>query len=218
MPNFSIDIYQSVLMEIRERLFSADILSKKENVVFIESTALQIRKILELISYLSILVNSEKLNHKEKNEWRAPKIIETMASKTTIFYPLPSRVIAPREKESEPILIPLSTRCALSQADFIDAYGNCGKILHAQHPFKDEVDFRRYFLENAQVIQRIRNLLQNHVIAIRHDYDKYTFLAVEFDFTNNEDTRPTFIREYKSYILDEIKLKNLFEEFWKKSR
>jgi hypothetical protein len=214
MSKFSIDSYQSALMEIRERFLSAVILSKKENVVFIESTALQIRKILELISYLSILVNLGKLNHKEKNEWRAQKIIETMAGKTTIFYPLPSRVIVPEGKVGEPVLIPLSTKYALSQADFIDAYGNCGKILHAQHPFKDELDFRRYYVANAQVLDKIRNLLENHVIAIRHDYNKYTFLSVEFDFTNNEDTRPTYIREYKSHIFDEMRLKGLFENFW----
>jgi hypothetical protein len=213
--NFPVESYQSALMEIRERLISADILSKQHNVVFIESTALQIRKILELIAYLSILVNSEKLNHKEKNEWRAQKIIETLASKTTIFYPLPSRVIAPQEKESEPTLIPLATRYALSQSDFVDAYSNCGKILHAQHPFKDELDFRQYFAANRQVLSKIRHLLQNHVIAIRHDHNKYTFLSVEFDFTNNEDTRSTIIREYKSHIFDEIRLKNLFEKFWR---
>ena len=78
MPNFSKEEYLLVIGEIRERVFSAEVLSKEKNVVFIESTALQIRKILELIAYLSVLVNIEKLNHREKNEWHAKKIIEAL--------------------------------------------------------------------------------------------------------------------------------------------
>ena len=214
MANFSKERYQSALTEIRQRLFSADILATKENVVFIESTALQIRKILELISYLSVLVNSEKLNHKEKNEWHPQKIIETLTTKTTIFYPFPSRIIAPKNREAEPTLIPLLSKQALSQADFIDAYSSCGRILHAQHPFKEDLDFVCYFSKNKEILRKIRYLLQNHVIAIRHDSKKYTFLCVEFDFTNSEDARPTIIQEYKTHIFDELQLKSLFDELW----
>jgi len=66
MHIFSTDQYSLILQEIRERMHSADIFSNQKNLVFIESTSLQIRKILELIAYLSVLVNNEKLNHKEK--------------------------------------------------------------------------------------------------------------------------------------------------------
>jgi hypothetical protein len=214
MSNFSIESYQAALMEIRQRLFSADILSKQDGVVFIESTALQIRKVLELIAYLSLLVNSEKLNHKEKNEWHPKKIIDALVVKTTIFYPLPSRIIAPHNKDGEPVLIPLSTKLALSQADFIAAYNNCGKVLHAQHPFEDELDFQRFAKVNKDALIKIKNLLQSHVIAIRQDSKKYTFLSVEFDFSNNENSKPTLIRGYKTLIFDELQLKSLFESFW----
>jgi hypothetical protein len=214
MSDFSIEKYQAALTEIRERLLAAEILSKHESVVFIESTALQVRKILELIAYLSLLVNEEKLSHKEKNDWHADRIINYLISKTTIFYPLPCRIIAPQSQEEEPVLIPLSTKLALSQADFNSAYSNCGKILHAQHPFKDEIDFRRFSDGNKEALRKIKNLLHSHVIAIRHDSKKYTFLSVEFDFTNGEDSRPTVIQEYKTRIFDEAQLKSLFESFW----
>lgn len=214
MPHFSVEKYQSVLEEIRKRLFSAYVLSKQNNVVFIESTALQIRKILELMSYLSMLVNSGKLNHKEKNDWHAQRIIESLASKTTIFYPLPARVIPPDREVDQPILVPLGTKHSLSQAEFGNAYSDCGKVLHAQHPFKDELDYRSYFDKNKQILDKIRNLLQNHVIAVRHDSNKYTFLCVEFDFTHNANTGPTVVRQYKTHIYDEGRLKNLFEKLW----
>lgn len=214
MSSFSADKYTSALSEIRERLFSADILSKNRNVVFIESTALQIRKILELISYLSILVNSDKLNHKERNEWHAQKVLKALDKKAMIFYPLPCRVIPPEGDRSQPTLIPLGLKYALSQEDFVHAYNTCGKILHAQHPFKDDLDFGHYFYENKKTLDKIRCLLNSHVIAIGHDSQKYTFLYIEFDFTNDADTKPTFIREYKSLIFDEIQLKSMFENLW----
>lgn len=214
MSIFLVEKYTSALNEIRERLISANILSKNKNVVFIESTALQIRKILELISYLSILVNSGKLNHKERNEWHAQKIIETLDKKTMLFYPLPCRVIPPEEERSQPVLIPLGLKYALSQRDFVHTYNTCGKILHAQHPFKEELDFERYFHANEQALDKIQHLLQNHVIPIGHDTQKYTFLYIEFDFTNNDHTKPTVIREYKSLIYNESQLKALFENLW----
>lgn len=217
MSHSTIEKYSLVLKEIRERLLSADILSEEENVVFIESTALQIRKVLELISYLSVLVNSEKLNHKEKSEWHPQKIIEALNAKTTIFYPLPSKMIYSQDKGGEPVLIPLGVMHALSQAEFIEAYGRCGKILHAQHPLKDDINIAHFYTSNKKVLEKVRGLLQNHTIAIRHDAKKYTFLYVEFDFTNDKDSKPTVLREIKTKIFNEIELKTLFEGFWEQT-
>lgn len=210
MPDFSKEEYLLTLGEIRERVFSAEVLSKKRNVVFIESTALQIRKILELIAYLSVLVNIEKLNHREKNEWHPKKIIEALNIKTTIFYPFPSHMFPPQEADGQPVLIPFGYGCALSQSEFIDAYKKCGNILHAQHPMKEQLDIESFFLGNKNILTKIKALLKNHTIGIRHDANKYTFLYVEFDFTNNEDSRPTVIREYKTHIFNESELKELF--------
>lgn len=55
MRNFSTEQYAYIVSEVRERLLSAEVLANEQNLVFLESTALQIRKILELIAYLSIL-------------------------------------------------------------------------------------------------------------------------------------------------------------------
>jgi hypothetical protein len=64
---------------VRDRLLSAEVLSNEKNLVFVESTALQIRKILELIAYLPTLVNAEKLNHKERTEYHAAKIVDSLS-------------------------------------------------------------------------------------------------------------------------------------------
>lgn len=53
MPEFSKEKYATIVSEIRDRILSAEILANEKNRVFIESTSLQIRKILGLIAYLS---------------------------------------------------------------------------------------------------------------------------------------------------------------------
>lgn len=210
MSKFSPVEYSETLKEIHHRIFSADALSRKKNVVFIESTALQIRKILELIAYLAVLVNAEKLNHKERAEWHAQKINELLAQKTTIFYPLPSRMIVPdNDPDKEPVLIPFGYSGKLSPVDFADAYKMCGEILHAQHPFRKKIDIEGSYQKNQSTISKIKALLQSHTIGIRHNANKYTFLFVELDFSNSKTSKPTFIREFKTHIYDESVLVNI---------
>lgn len=204
MGSFSPEEYSRTMREIHQRIYSAETLAQQKNVVFIESTALQIRKILELIAYLSVLVNADKLNHKEKHEWHAQRINLLLSEKTTIYYPLPSRMFVPdNDPTGEPVLIPFSYSGRLSQSDFADAYTKCGKVLHAQHPFKETVDIESYYISNKSVLKKIKGLLENHTIGIRHNSNKYTFLHVECDFSNSEISKPIFIKEYKAHIYDE---------------
>jgi hypothetical protein len=213
MGNFSPEEYIETLSEIHKRIFSAETLSKQNNVVMIESTALQIRKILELIAYLSVLVNVEKLNHKEKTEWHAQRINELLAKKTTIYYPYPSCMIVPdNDPNGEPVLIPLGYSGRLSLSDFAETYGKCGEILHAQHPFKKEIDIESYYRWHIKTLNKIKALLERHTIGIRNDSNKYTFLYVAFDFSNSEKSKPTIIREFKAHIYDESALINLLKK------
>ncbi len=210
MHIFSTDQYSLILQEIRERMYSAEVFSNQKNLVFIESTSLQIRKILELIAYLSVLVNNEKLNHKEKNEWRPKIIIEALNKKTIIFYPFPSYVFPPSKDNDEPVLIPFGYKNALSQDDFVKAYKSCCANLHEQHPLKEKLNVEHIFTENKKIINKLKGLLQRHTIGIRHGANKYTFLYVEIDFTNSDTAKPTIIREYKVHILNENQLKTIF--------
>jgi hypothetical protein len=210
MHNFSTDQYSIIVTEIRDRMLSAEILSKEQNLVFIESTTLQIRKILELIAYLSVLVNTEKLNHKERNQWHPKSIIEALSKKTTVFYPFPSHIFPPTQTNDQPTLMPFGYKNALSQEDFLNAYKHCGKNLHAQHPLKEKPDIGDVFKENRKILDKLKGLLQKHTIGIRHEVNKYTFLFVEVDFTNNDKTKPTTIKEYKTQIFNEKQLMAIF--------
>nr|WP_324258110.1 hypothetical protein [Cellvibrio fontiphilus] len=210
MLNFSPNEYSHIVQEIRERILSAEVLSNERNLVFIESASLQIRKIIELIAYLSVLVNVEKLNHENRNEYRANKIVETLNEKTTVFYPLPSYMLAPSGNEKEPTLIPLGFGGALSQSEFLQAYKKTGEILHAQHPLKEKLDIDYFFQENKSILKKLKGLLQRHTVGINHGQNKYTFLHVEIDFTNSESTKETKIWQYHAHIFNEEELKSIF--------
>ncbi|WP_417837690.1 hypothetical protein [Thalassospira tepidiphila] len=210
MENFSKEKYSLIINEVRERIFSAEILAEQKNKVFIESTSLQIRKILELVAYLSVLVNTEKLNYKERTEYHAGRIVDSLIEKTTIFYPLPSYMIHPKEKDEQPTLIPLGYKHALSQKDFRENYKLCGKVLHAQHPLKPESNIEEIYRKNKETLNKIKGLLKSHTIGIKREKQKYTFLHVEIDFSNNENTKDSLIYEYNTHITSEKQLKELF--------
>ncbi len=208
--NYSVEQYAHIVTELRDRLLSAEVLSNQKNQVFLESTALQIRKILELIAYLSVLVNAEKLNHKERGEYHAGKIVDSLDEKTTIHYPLPSRMIHPSNPNDQPVLIPRGYKNALSQPEFKVTYQLCGRVLHAQHPLKKDIDPDEVFLNHKRTLGKLKFLLKSHTIGIKKAEDRYTFLHVEIDFSNDEKTKESTIREYNTRIFSEQQLLELF--------
>ncbi len=205
------DKYSEMVAELRMRILSAELLTDDKNYVFIESTSLQIRKILELIAYLSILANGDKLNSDERGDYHAKNIIENLAKKATLFYPFPSHVIPPEQAGGEPTLIPIGYTNALSQSEFSEMYQLCGKVLHAQHPLKSTVDIDNVITKNKQTLLKLKQLLSFHTVGIKKAEDKYTFLYVEIDFTNNKETKDSTIREYNSHIFSERQLLKIFQ-------
>jgi hypothetical protein len=140
--------YSNIITEIRDRVLSADVFSNEKNRIFIECTSLQVRKILELIAYLSILANGDKLKSDERQDYHAKRIVESLNKKTTIFYPFPSRIIPPENSDGQPTLIPLGYENSLTQGEFTEVYQFCGKVLHAQHPLKSDLDIELVFSKN----------------------------------------------------------------------
>lgn len=210
VQKFSAEQYTQIVSEVRARVLSAEVLANEQNLVFVESTALQIRKILELIAYLSVLVNADKLNHKERVEYRAARIIDLLDEKTTLHYPFPSRMIPPQTPDESPLLIPLGYKDALSQDEFKKTYNACGKVLHAQHPLKERIDLDEVFQWHKTTLEKLKGLLERHTIGIKNAADMYTFLHVEIDFSGNENAKASTIREYNTRIFSEHQLLKMF--------
>ncbi|MDE1348517.1 hypothetical protein [Vibrio aestuarianus] len=204
------DIYCQIVEEIRLRVLYAEGLALGgDDIVFIESVTLQIRKILELIAYLSIIVNRKSLNHDERNAYHAKKIIENLQDKTEIFYPFPSRMIF-SDSGVEPTLIPLPQDNYLSISEFVKLYQMCGKVLHAQHPMKKKLNFSEIKYNNSVYLEKLKDLLAYHTIPVRLNDHEYVFLSVEIDFSNSSSTRNPKVREYRSHIYNEEQLIEIF--------
>lgn len=204
------DQYKAIMHEIRVRIIAAEKLSEYNDAIFIESVSLQIRKTLELLAYLTLLLNRDKVNNKTRDEYHAKKIIEALSQKTSIFYPFPSHIFPPSNKDDQPLLIPLGYGNALTQTEFKCSYQKLGKILHAQHPLKHIVDIEEFKLDNNKTIEKLKNLLRSHTIGVRYDSNKYTFLHTNIDFTHDETASQTVIREYNTHIFSEEQLINIF--------
>ncbi|EIK2268851.1 hypothetical protein [Vibrio cholerae] len=209
MKYFNAETYLKIICEIRDRIHTAESLSEVENLVFIESTSLQIRKVLELVAYLSILVNGDKLNSKERNEYHAKKIVELLNEKTTIFYPFPSCVIE-KSDGKEKNIIPLFHESSLSQVEFKEAYQLCGKVLHAQHPLKTKVNFQDIKRKNHNYLQRLKSLMTQHTIPVKRPNGVYTFLYVKVDFSERSNPKYPFIREFSADVSSEEQLVEIF--------
>ncbi|HDY8044062.1 hypothetical protein ABMX65_20535 [Vibrio vulnificus] len=209
MKYFNEETYLKIICEIRDRIHAAESLSEVENLVFIESTSLQIRKVLELIAYLSVLVNGDKLNSKERSEYHAKKIVESLNEKTTIFYPFPSSVVESPDGKDKTIF-PLYHESSLSQVEFKEAYQLCGKVLHAQHPLKTKVDFQDIKRKNHNYLQRIKSLMTQHTIPVKRANSVYTFLYVKVDFSERATPRHPFIREFSADVSSEEQLVEIF--------
>lgn len=172
----NIDLYLKLMAEIKNRVQSiSDILNEKRTTTFpatnIEFMCLQIRKILELISLSSLVVN-HKLFEKEKVKyqkfWHAERILNDIERLNPYFYPIPI-IENPPTDDSEKKLLKEREVDFLTKKDFIKIYEKCGKIMHADNPFGSQIDERYYNEQIGIWLTKITKLLNCHKIKLADD-------------------------------------------------
>ena len=175
-------LYLRNMQKIKWRLNAiSEIRSKKKTTTYehtnIEFCALQIRKILELIAFSSLISNvdiyNEKLNNIKKM-WNAELILKDIERIHPDFYPK-AIYVNPRNKEE---WLERSEPC-LTRDKFVKAYNKCGKYLHEASPFlTDEQissDYSALWTDIGVWGQLIINLLYTHVV---HLYDQKTLFYI----------------------------------------
>lgn len=174
--------YLSVLAEIKRRTKVVDdIISAGSRLRYratsIETACLQIRKILELVAFGSLIANVRiySAQHRRFAEHWNPKImLKDMARVNPKFYPSP--II------QKPSAIPGvgmdwidRDQDYLTKEDFLSAYDKCGGILHAANPYGAATDFGAYETNLTQWRNRIVNLLNAHTMTLVEDDHLYLF-------------------------------------------
>ncbi len=176
------DKYRAVLIEIKRRTAVIDAFLKGDaHALFVpttvESTCLQIRKILELIAFSSLIANIEaysKQYAKFAEHWNAKLMLKDMSRVNPDFYPKP--IIQTPSKKSG-ITSEWSDRKDdfLTQEEFIKAYEKCGAIMHADNPYGSKIDHDYYLASAREWRHKIVNLLNAHIIKLIGDKNLYLF-------------------------------------------
>jgi hypothetical protein len=180
MNNIEKDKYCVLMAEIEIRLEAIDALYKGKQpkgygVINIESICLQMRKVLELIAFSSLITHKdayENVRNDIRKDWHAERILKKVESINQYYYPV--ALTDPKYNNK-----PLKRGGYLTRKQFSALYDQCGKILHARNPFNrydKPLAFNSKIPEN---VKRIKELLSVHCITFMES-NEVIFVKVPF--------------------------------------
>jgi hypothetical protein len=160
--------YLKLMWEVEKRLETLTSFNKQESDSLylqctIESEALQIRKILELIAYASLVAHKDayQIVRKEiSKDWHAERIINKIEGFNPTFYPVP--VNGCDNKKWNKL-----KGGFLTKNQFLSLYDKCGAILHAKNPFSKIAQRSISFHKKVpDYTLKIENLLSQHLVRL----------------------------------------------------
>ncbi|MBL4571867.1 MAG: hypothetical protein JKY86_02190 [Gammaproteobacteria bacterium] len=176
------DKYRSLLIEIKHRTKVVDaFIFRQAHAVYLptttESVCLQIRKILELIAFGSLIANLEefsKQHEKFSKYWNASLMLKDMGRVNPEFFPRP---IIQNPSEEIGIHRKWDDRPDdyLTKDKFVKVYEKCGAILHSDNPFGSKIDYLYYQSSLPIWRNELVNLLNAHTIKLVGDKNLYLF-------------------------------------------
>lgn len=170
MDEINLKKYANIMKEIKIRINHLLVNNHPNNVLMIEASYLQIRKVLELISLASLVANEDELKKyisKYDKMYHASLIIRDIKRINPNYYPHP--II---EHRNENIWEDCKSRF-LTEKEFIKLYDKCGKLMHAHNPFSAPIDYAKYQSDLPKWINKIINLLHSHTIQLIDSNDVY---------------------------------------------
>ena len=174
--------YLAVLVEIKRRVkVIDDIITADSRLRYratsIETACLQIRKVLELIAFGSLIANVRiySAQHRKFAEhWNPKLMLKDMARVNPNFYPYPI-IQKPSAVSGIDMNWIAREQDFLTKDDFLLAYEKCGGIMHAANPYGAITDFSAYQTDLIQWRRKIVNLLNAHTMELVEDDLMYLF-------------------------------------------
>ncbi len=150
------DIYRSMMLEIKIRFQAIDkIFNSEGNTTLLmsldsEFVFLQIRKIVELISFSAVLCDKNRYAHFRKAEgeanerdhgkiekdWNAGVILKKLKNISPHFMPIP--ISNPVKADENPCHIDRASDVVATHSRLIEIYKNCGGFMHVPNPFGED--------------------------------------------------------------------------------
>ena len=179
--------YADCMEEIKRRTEVVDaFLTQKCHALYVqttvESAALQIRKILELIALASLAANKSEYAKHRKNfhkDWSAKRILDTLEIANPRFYPRPNKQVVD-EVTGKVVSIEDLKSGFLSKDNYMTLLNMCDEMLHADNPFstKRHAGTIAFMKSVPGWMERIRRLLNHHTIQLIDD-DKQLWVLMK---------------------------------------
>ena len=136
----------------------------------VETAALQLRMVLELIALASIAANKELFEQQSlrfEKHWHPAKIIRDLEKLNPKFYPIPFQSVESNSsgvRDHQPLLDGY-----LTKEELVEVHGKCGNILHARNPFSAPLNYEAFLAQINFWKNRVVKLLNAHEIWLLGD-------------------------------------------------
>ena len=178
----SLDIAQYCdLMEgVKSRVESINQLMEMPGITIrtrVESICLQLRMLLELIVFCSLVSNKDVWQRSQKELQSSQDISKKVRELKRLhpnFYPRPVHLDG-RAAGGEPAD---RTDGFLSEDKLIEVYGRLGNMLHAENPLGKEADYRFYIDSVPGWLSEVMNLLECHKVYLFHRPDEFYLIKM----------------------------------------
>jgi hypothetical protein len=165
--------YCNLMEEIKLRMSVADFfISGKGHALYhpptLESACLQLRKILELVAFGSLVANKDAYSlvyAKVSKAWHAGDLLKELEHVNPQFYPIP---VVEVPSKTLGVVNELKDRELdyLTKADFKEVYGKCGVMAHAANPYGKGIDYPSYQQSLPRWRAQLINLLNAHKVHL----------------------------------------------------
>ena len=172
--------YCDLMEQVKSRIEAIDQLMEFPGITIqirVESICLQLRMLLELIVFSSLVSNKDVWQRSQKELQSSRDIGKKLRELERIhpnFYPRPVEIqgsnpgAEPGEREEG----------FLSESKLIEVYGRLGNILHAENPLGKETDYRYFIDEIPGWISQVQNLLECHKVYLYHHPEEFYLIKM----------------------------------------
>lgn len=194
----NLKVYLEQLEEVKARLsFVASYSNEKRDRFVIESHALQIRKLIELIAFSLIAIHRvkyeeyrEKVGKDFKNDWNGKDIITNIMSlNPDMFFRASEKGFNLQSDGTKQVQLKPEKDCYTLKR-LAKLHSRCGGVLHVENPWKKSSKVEQFHNELPSIIKKLSNTLQDHVVLVNH-WNNNESTALLFTLGSKDET-PTY--------------------------
>ena len=172
--------YCDLMEEVKSRVGAINQLMDLPGITIrtrVESICLQLRMLLELIVFSSLVSNKDAWRRSQKELRSSQDIGNRLRELKRIhpnFYPRPVDLQAsvPGEEPGDRV------EGFLSEDQLREVYGRLGNILHAENPLGRDTDYRFFIDAVPGWISQVQNLLECHKVYLYHRPDEFYLIKM----------------------------------------